>query len=187
MKAAPVQKKENNTGLPDNLKSGVESLSGISMNDVKVHPNSDQPAQLQAHAFAQGTDIHVAPGQEKHLAHESWHVVQQKQGRVKPTTQMKGQIPVNDDMGLEHEADVMGAKALSLGNSDQEATQLKKLNVNSSAIHQFADAQFVTEEERDETHAEAAKAAEVERSKKANEENPKDAEAMRCGGCGRNT
>jgi hypothetical protein len=178
MKAAPVQKKENNTGLPDNLKSGVESLSGISMNDVKVHPNSDQPAQLQAHAFAQGTDIHVAPGQEKHLAHESWHVVQQKQGRVKPTTQMKGQIPVNDDMGLEHEADVMGAKALSLGNSDQEATQLKKLNVNSSAIHQFADAQFVTEEERDETHAEAAKAAEVERSKKANEENPKDAEAM---------
>ena len=178
MKVAPVQKKENNTGLPDNLKSGVESLSGISMNDVKVHPNSDQPAQLQAHAFAQGTDIHVAPGQEKHLAHESWHVVQQKQGRVKPTTQMKGQIPVNDDMGLEHEADVMGAKALSLGNSDQEATQLKKLNVNSSAIHQFADAQFVTEEERDETHAEAAKAAEVERSKKANEENPKDAEAM---------
>ncbi|MBT5506637.1 MAG: DUF4157 domain-containing protein [Flammeovirgaceae bacterium] len=178
MKAAPVQKKENNTGLPDNLKSGVESLSGISMNDVKVHPNSDQPAQLQAHAFAQGTDIHVAPGQEKHLAHESWHVVQQKQGRVKPTTQMKGQIPVNDDMGLEHEADVMGAKALSLGNSDQEATQLKKLNVNSSAIHQFADAQFVTEEERDETHAEAAKAAEIERSKKANEENPKDAEAM---------
>jgi len=178
MKAAPVQKKENNTGLPDNLKSGVESLSGISMNDVKVHPNSDQPAQFQAHAFAQGTDIHVAPGQEKHLAHESWHVVQQKQGRVKPTSQMKGQIPVNDDMGLEHEADVMGAKALSLGNSDQEATQLKKLNVNSSAIHQFADAQFVTEEERDETHAEAAKAAEVERSKKANEENPKDAEAM---------
>ena len=98
------------------------------MNDVKVHPNSDQPAQMQAHAFAQGTDIHVAPGQEKHLPHESWHVVQQKQGRVKPTTQMKGQIPVNDDKGLEHEADVMGAKALSLGNSDQEATQLKEVN-----------------------------------------------------------
>src|SRR5690242_8798048 len=31
----PVQKKENSTGLPDNLKSGIESLSGYSMDDVK--------------------------------------------------------------------------------------------------------------------------------------------------------
>jgi hypothetical protein len=117
MKAAPVQKKENNTGLPDNLKSGVEKLSGESLDDVQVHRNSAQPAQMQAHAFAQGNQIHVAPGQEKHLPHEAWHVAQQKQGRVKPTTQMKGKIPVNDDKGLEHEADVMGAKALELGNS----------------------------------------------------------------------
>ena len=34
-----VQRKENNTGLPDNLKSGIENLSGISMDDVKVHRN----------------------------------------------------------------------------------------------------------------------------------------------------
>ncbi len=51
----------NNTGLPDNLKSGIESLSGYSMDNVKVHYNSDKPAQLNAHAYAQGTDIHVAP------------------------------------------------------------------------------------------------------------------------------
>jgi hypothetical protein len=25
-------------------------------------------------------DIHIGPGQEKHLAHEAWHTVQQKQG-----------------------------------------------------------------------------------------------------------
>jgi|TARA_B110000261_G_C13086023_1_gene357852 hypothetical protein len=124
MKAAPIQKMENSTGLPDNLKSGVEKLSGESLNDVQVHRNSDQPAQMQAHAFAQGNQIHVAPGQEKHLPHEAWHVAQQKQGRVKPTTQMKGQIPVNDDKGLEHEADVMGAKALQKGTLDKP-TQLK--------------------------------------------------------------
>ena len=29
-----IQKKENRTGLPDNLKSGAENLSGHSMNDV---------------------------------------------------------------------------------------------------------------------------------------------------------
>jgi|GEM_PF-3748913 len=46
----PIQKKENKTSLPDNLKTGVENLSGISLDDVKVHRNSDKPAQLQAHA-----------------------------------------------------------------------------------------------------------------------------------------
>lgn len=114
LNAAPIQKKANNTGLPDQLKSGIENLSGHSMDDVKVHYNSGKPAQLQAHAYAQGTHIHMAPGQEKHLPHEAWHVVQQKQGRVKPTLQMKGKVNVNDDKGLENEADVMGAKALSI-------------------------------------------------------------------------
>jgi D-lyxose ketol-isomerase len=68
----------------------MEKLSGYSLDDVKVHYNSAKPAQLQAHAYAQGTDIHLAPGQEKHLPHEAWHVVQQKQGIVKPTTEMEG-------------------------------------------------------------------------------------------------
>lgn len=112
-KQQPIQKKENNTGLPDNLKTGMENLSGMSLDDVKVHRNSDKPAQLQAHAYAQGTDIHLASGQEKHLPHEAWHVVQQKQGRVKPTIQMKGKVNVNENAGLEKEADVMGAKALA--------------------------------------------------------------------------
>ncbi|MEP1032663.1 DUF4157 domain-containing protein, partial [Ekhidna sp.] len=53
-----VQKKTNHTGLPDNLKSGIENLSGHSMDDVKVHYNSSRPAQLHAHAFAQGNQIH---------------------------------------------------------------------------------------------------------------------------------
>lgn len=91
----------------------MENLSGMSLDDVKVHRNSDKPAQLQAHAYAQGTDIHLGPGQEKHLPHEAWHVVQQKRGREKPTLQMKGKVNINDDAGLEKEADVMGAKANS--------------------------------------------------------------------------
>ena len=110
--AQSIQKKENNTGLPDNLKSGIENLSGHSMDAVKVHYNSPKPAQLQAHAYAQGTNIHIASGQEKHLAHEAWHVVQQKQGRVQPTKQLKGKVNINDDKGLEREADVMGQKSL---------------------------------------------------------------------------
>ncbi|WP_322044092.1 DUF4157 domain-containing protein [Paraburkholderia sp. J67] len=112
----PLQRKADRQahggGLPAQLKHGIERLSGYSMDDVKVHYNSSQPAQLQAHAYAQGSDIHIAPGQERHLAHEAWHVVQQKQGRVRPTMQMKDGVPVNDDMGLEHEADVMGARVV---------------------------------------------------------------------------
>lgn len=108
-----MQQKPNNTGLPDNLKAGVEDLSGFSMDDVKVHYNSSQPATVQALAYTQGTDIHVAPGQEQHLPHEAWHVTQQMAGRVEPTMEIGG-MPVNDNAGLEHEADVMGTKANSM-------------------------------------------------------------------------
>ncbi|MEH6765710.1 MAG: DUF4157 domain-containing protein [Aequorivita antarctica] len=89
----PEKKNRKKTGLTDNLKSGIENLSGHSMDDVKVHTNSAKPSQLQAHAFAQGTDIHLAAGQEKHLPHEAWNIVQQKQGRVNLTIQ---DIPFNE-------------------------------------------------------------------------------------------
>ncbi|GGB79115.1 hypothetical protein GCM10007424_19090 [Flavobacterium suaedae] len=108
---ATVQRKPNKTGMPDNLKSGIENLSGYDMSDVRVHYNSAKPSQLNAHAYAQGTNIHIASGQEKHLPHEAWHIAQQKQGRVKPTMQMQGSVNVNDDKSLEKEADVMGNKA----------------------------------------------------------------------------
>nr|WP_198953180.1 DUF4157 domain-containing protein [Fibrobacter sp. UWB2] len=101
----------NNTGMPDNLKAGIESLSGFSMDNVRVHYNSSKPATVQALAYTQGTDIHVAPGQEKCLPHEAWHVAQQMAGRVSPTTNING-MPVNDNAALEHEADVMGENAV---------------------------------------------------------------------------
>ena len=119
----PVVDKPNNTGLPDNLKSGIEHLSGMSMGNVKVHYNSSQPARFNALAYAQDSNIHLGPGQEKHLPHEAWHVVQQKQGRVKPTMQMKGGVGINDDVDLEYEADVMGTKAIQEKNvSDDPAS-----------------------------------------------------------------
>ncbi len=129
-----VQAKTNTTGLPDKLKSGIENLSGHSMDDVKVHYNSSKPAQLNAHAYAQGTNIHIASGQEKHLAHEAWHVVQQKQGRVKPTKQLKEKVAVNDEEHLEKEADVMGAKALQM--KQTAATQTLKTSPGNTSVVQ---------------------------------------------------
>ncbi|MFN4095184.1 MAG: DUF4157 domain-containing protein [Sphingomonas sp.] len=115
VKKKPVQRAANGTGLPDAIKSGVEALSGMSMDHVRVHHNSPKPAQLNAHAYAQGSDIHVAPGQAHHLPHEAWHVVQQARGQVRPTLQMAQGVAVNDDRHLEREADVMGARAMQIG------------------------------------------------------------------------
>jgi hypothetical protein len=80
--AANAAQVENTGYLPNNLKAGIEYLSGVALDDVKVHYNSTNPARLQAVAFARGTNIYLAPGQEKCLPHEAWHVGQQRQGRV---------------------------------------------------------------------------------------------------------
>ncbi|MGK7872671.1 MAG: DUF4157 domain-containing protein [Xenococcaceae cyanobacterium] len=124
-------KTENQTGLPDRLKAGIEKLSGMSMDDVKVHYNSSKPSQLQALAYTQGTEIHLGLGQEKHLPHEGWHVVQQKQGRVKPTLQLKG-VMINDTLELENEAEVMGSKALESKSKKQQNMLQSTNNANSS-------------------------------------------------------
>jgi hypothetical protein len=115
-KEEKLQKKADGSGhgLPQQLRTGVETLAGVSMEGVRVHYNSPQPAQLNAHAYAQGSDIHLAPGQEKHLPHEAWHVAQQSQGRVRATAQLKEGVSINDDAGLESEADRMGARAMQM-------------------------------------------------------------------------
>ena len=129
-----VQREErpNNTGMPDNLKAGIENLSGFSMDNVRVHYNSSKPATVQALAYTQGTDIHVAPGQEKCLPHEAWHVAQQMAGRVSPTTNING-MPVNDNVALEHEADVMGEKAIQCKNTN---SAMKKKSFRMSDVVQ---------------------------------------------------
>ena len=127
-----LQSKENKTGLPENIKNGVEQLSGYSLDDVKVHFNSSKPAQLKAKAYAEGNQIHVANGQEKYLAHEAWHVVQQKENRVSPNSEING-VQINNDISLENEADKMGEKASSLSNKITVPQQLKSINTSSSS------------------------------------------------------
>lgn len=96
----PIQKKENNNGPPDNLKSGFRHLSGMDISDVKVHYNSDK------------------------------HVVNQKLGSVQSTRQLKSKVAINDDKGLEKKAGVMRAKALEERNlhSNIQVAQMAKIN-----------------------------------------------------------
>jgi hypothetical protein len=89
---------------------------------------------MNAHAYAQGNQIHLGSGQEKHLPHEAWHVVQQKQGRVKPTIQLKSGTYVNDNDGLENEATTMGERAKNSTNTPNSIAQ--RINDNSNTVVQ---------------------------------------------------
>ena len=104
------------------LKDRVESFQ-VKTCPIRVTYNSDKPAQLEANAYASGNNIHLGPGQEKHLPHEAWHVVQQKQNRVKPTIKTDSGELINDDPNLEKEADLMGQKSLK---SNSKETSVKK-------------------------------------------------------------
>ena len=98
----------NRTGIPDMVKASAETVSGLSMDDVRVRRGSPEPARIGAHAFTRGAEVHLGPGQERHLAHELGHVIQQKRGLVKPTLQMKG-VAINDEPRHELGADRLGA------------------------------------------------------------------------------
>lgn len=92
------------TGIPEELKARVENRSGFSLDDVKVHYNSDKPGKVGALAYTQGSQVYIGQGQEHNLAHELGHVIQQKEGRVRATGTVNGQS-LNDDISLEREAD----------------------------------------------------------------------------------
>ncbi len=87
--------------LPEDVREGIEAASGMDMDDVRVHLNSGEPERIAAAGYASGSAIHLAAGETEHLAHEAWHVVQQK----------AGQVEKDDDAGLAAEADAMGARA----------------------------------------------------------------------------
>lgn len=117
---SPVQRKTGN-GLPAEVNSKLESTLGADFSGVNIHTNSGSAAQMNARAYTQGNDVHFAPGQfkpdtsegKKLIGHEFTHIVQQSQGRVKPTTKVNG-MPVNDDRGLEGEADRIGDKVAQM-------------------------------------------------------------------------
>lgn len=96
--------KTSRGNVPEALRQQAEQKSGLSLQDVRVHYNSLEPNRFQAFGYALGEDIYLAPGRERDLPHELWHVVQQKQGRVRPMQKLEGQN-LNTDVRLEREAD----------------------------------------------------------------------------------
>ncbi|HRI66239.1 MAG TPA: DUF4157 domain-containing protein [Polyangium sp.] len=108
--------------LPARLTTGIAALSGMDLSDVRLIRDSSEPARMQAEAMARRDEIHLAPGQDKHLPHEAWHIVQQRQGRVKPNIQERG-VEINDDPMLEREATEMGERAMHSHGQTLKSTQ----------------------------------------------------------------
>jgi len=117
--STPLQMKSgSSTSMPEVVQQKMESSFQTDFSSVNIHNNSPIAAEIGAKAYTQGNDIHFANGEynpestsgQELLGHELTHVVQQRQGRVVPTTQAKG-LNVNDNQSLENEADVLGSKA----------------------------------------------------------------------------
>jgi hypothetical protein len=103
--------------MPAPIRRTMERAFNADFSAIRVHEGPEAPA-IGALAYAQGADIHFAPGAyapddargREILGHELAHTVQQAQGRVRTRIQTKG-IGLNDSAALEREADVMGARA----------------------------------------------------------------------------
>lgn len=116
---ATAQRNSSASGIPDNVKINMETATGHDFSNVQLHKNSSKAVDVGALSYAQGNDIHFAPGQfspnttagKSLLGHELTHVAQQREGRVQPTVEVSG-MPVNDNPSLETEADTIGGNAL---------------------------------------------------------------------------
>lgn len=111
---------KQNPNLPQDLQANMESSFGQDFSGVGIHRNSQQAQRLNALAYTQGESIHFAPGEfnpysesgRNLIGHEFAHVVQQRSGVVQPTAVLGKGLALNDNQGLEHEADSLGRKAV---------------------------------------------------------------------------
>jgi hypothetical protein len=100
--------------LPEALRRRLERLLGADLSAVRIHREPAAKA-LGVLAYTRSTDIYFAPDQydlgtqrgRELLGHELMHVVQQAQGRVRPTG-LRGGLEINDARDLEREADAFG-------------------------------------------------------------------------------
>lgn len=113
--SAPVQDAGAGAALPERTRFKLQDLFGTDLSAVRVHQGGAAPA-VGALAYAQGDDMHFAPGQfqpgtpdgDRLIGHEVAHVVQQREGRV-AAPQHKGAVVA--DAALEAEADAFGDRA----------------------------------------------------------------------------
>ncbi len=99
--------------LEETVRVELETEMEADFGSVRVHASTPELESIGALAVTRGEHVFFAPGQyapssesgRALLSHELTHVLQQRAGRVQPTTELAG-LPINDDPGLEQEADL---------------------------------------------------------------------------------
>ncbi len=154
MKEAPEKKPKSSVtsgtkaSLPDSVKGKMENSFGTDFSSVNIHKDSGQATNMGALAYTQGNDVHFAPGQynpesskgQELIGHELTHVVQQRQGRVKPTKEQGKGLAVNDNPSLENEADEKGERAahgetVEISGMTSHSSIMKKDEIPNPGIH----------------------------------------------------
>jgi len=103
--------------MPDPVRNKMEQSFQTDFSDVRIREGGVS-SESGIQAMTRGNEIVFAPGQyrphatagQQLLGHELAHVVQQRDGRVHPTEQLKD-VAVNDSPALEREADILGQRA----------------------------------------------------------------------------
>lgn len=141
------QERASATGIPGPVLTKMEQAFKTDFSTVRVHANSTYARTIGALAYTRGNDIHFAPGKynpetrqgQELLGHELAHRFQNGQERVRPTTQIKG-LPVNDNPGLEKQANCLGRRAAHFtpSASEQVGMALHPSPVSSSPVIQLA-------------------------------------------------
>ncbi len=143
----------NGALLPAPVQAKMADAFDFDFSNVRVHQGAEAPA-MGALAYTQGSDVHFAPGQydpgsargQELIGHELAHVVQQSEGRVAATTQLKG-VGLNDDSALEVEADTWGARA-ARGESVGRSSGVTEVSGGSgAAVQRFKDFSVSGEED----------------------------------------
>jgi len=138
------------TVMPDDVKGKMENSFGTDFSNVNIHQNSNRAENMGALAYTQGNDIAFASGQyqpdttagQKLLGHELGHVVQQRQGRVRPDAEQHKGMNINSDTFLEKEADLMGEKAAqgkqnNLGINSSKSNIVKSTQLKNNIIQKL--------------------------------------------------
>ena len=114
-------------GVPDGIRTKVESATGSDLSGVRVHQDAESDTlnrELTAKAFTTGSDIFLrsdaSSGDSQLMAHELAHVVQQSSGRTSSGGSGMSAGAANDP--LEHEADQLAHEVLS-GSAQRHAEE----------------------------------------------------------------
>lgn len=111
--------RESDTGIPGPVLAKMEHAFQTDFSAVRVHADSSHAESMGALAYARGNDIHFAPGKynpgtregQELLGHELAHVHENRKSPAGVTRWLKGGEPVNDNPGLERNADRLGRRA----------------------------------------------------------------------------